>query len=151
MNFSRGDIRNLYLVLKNPLTRKDEALLLTFPACLAHNTYERLLVWILVFAYMWLKMWTELQHLGVPGISSGSENSFQSLDYVMLKWNLAIKEVCGIQLFDQVIYYILSLVCCLFVCVCWFLFLAFLQGKKVDGSVNAYAINVSQKRKYRYA
>lgn len=25
------------------------------------------------------------------------------------------------------------------------------KGKKVDGSVNAYAINVSQKRKYRYA
>lgn len=42
-------------------------------------------------------------------------------------------------------------VVCLFVCVFCFLFLAFLQGKKVDGSVNAYAINVSQKRKYRYA
>lgn len=26
-----------------------------------------------------------------------------------------------------------------------------LQGRKVDGSVNAYAINVSQKRKYRWA
>lgn len=30
-----------------------------------------------------------------------------------------------------------------------FLFLS--QGKKVDGSANAYAINVSQKRKYRLA
>lgn len=30
------------------------------------------------------------------------------------------------------------------------LYIAFLQGKKLDGSVNAYAINVSQKRKYRY-
>ena len=44
MNVSRGDIHNLYLVLKNSLTRKGEALLPTFPACLAHNTYEHLLV-----------------------------------------------------------------------------------------------------------
>lgn len=33
----------------------------------------------------------------------------------------------------------------------WIYFFSVLQGKKVDGSVNAYAINVSQKRKYRLA
>lgn len=29
-------------------------------------------------------------------------------------------------------------------------FLNVFQGKKVDGAANAYAINVSQKRKYRF-
>lgn len=55
------------------------------------------------------------------------------------------------QLFDQCFpHNTLPVPACMYPSCSLYLFVAFLQGKKVDGSVNAYAINVSQKRKYRY-
>lgn len=45
MDFSRENIHNLYLVLKNSLTRKGEALLPNFPVCLAYNTYTMSVCW----------------------------------------------------------------------------------------------------------
>lgn len=55
------------------------------------------------------------------------------------------------QLFDQCFpHNTLPVPACMYPSCSLYLFVVFLQGKKVDGSVNAYAINVSQKRKYRY-